>query len=74
MATSVVFRYVDPDRPARKVIYLLVTDWRRTAVPTGHDRLPSLTGRKVFVRALNPDEASSGFDALTGQQPLQERA
>ncbi len=56
VATSVVFRYVDPDRPARKVIYLLATDWRRTAVPAGDERLPSLTGRKVFVRTPDPGQ------------------
>ena len=53
VATSVVFRYVDPDRPARKVIYVLATDWRRAPVPDGDQRLPALTGRKILIRSLD---------------------
>lgn len=52
VVTSIVFKHVDPDRPARKVLYLLATDWRRTPVPTGDERLPTLTARKVLVRAV----------------------
>ncbi|OON30040.1 hypothetical protein BSA16_18275, partial [Micromonospora sp. Rc5] len=30
VSTSFIFRYVDPDRPARMVIRTALTDWRRT--------------------------------------------
>lgn len=36
VSTSLIFRYVDPDRPARAVLRTVLTDWRRTREP-GHE-------------------------------------
>jgi hypothetical protein len=49
-ATSMVFRYVDPDQPARKVLHIALTDWRRTRQPTSDQRLPRLVPGRVFIR------------------------
>lgn len=50
VATSYVFRHVDPDRPARMVIRTALTDWRRTNEPTTERRDPKLVARRVMVR------------------------
>ena len=42
VATSYVFRHVDPDRPARKVIHTALTDWRRTRESSVEQREPRL--------------------------------
>src|ERR1051325_7098310 len=33
VSTSLIFRYVDPDRPARMVVRTALTDWRHTREP-----------------------------------------
>jgi hypothetical protein len=50
VATSLVFRYVDPDRPARMVIRTALTDWRRTREPRTEQRDPRLVARKIRIR------------------------
>jgi hypothetical protein len=50
VATSYVFRHVDPDRPARLVIRTALTDWRRTREPATERRDPKLVARRVLVR------------------------
>src|SRR5262249_26214241 len=50
VATSYVFRHVDPDRPARMVIRTALTDWRRTREPDSERRDPRLVPRRVIVR------------------------
>ncbi|MQA26335.1 MAG: hypothetical protein GEU94_12895 [Micromonosporaceae bacterium] len=50
VTTSFVFRHVDPDRPARKVIRTALTDWRRTREPSMEQREPRLVASKVRIR------------------------
>ncbi len=50
VTTSFVFRHVDPDRPARKVIRTALTDWRRTREPFVERREPRLVASKVRIR------------------------
>jgi len=47
-ATSLIFKFVDPDRPARKILATVATDWRRTPIPAAGPE-PRLTARKVRV-------------------------
>jgi hypothetical protein len=46
--TYLIFRHVDPDRPARKVLGTVARDWRRTGPPAAGPE-PRLTARKVRV-------------------------
>jgi hypothetical protein len=50
VSTSLVFRYVDPDRPARMVIRTALTDWRRTREPRAEQREPRLVATRVRIR------------------------
>lgn len=50
VSTSLIFRYVDPDRPARKVIHTALTDWRRTREPSSEVREPRLVASKIRIR------------------------
>ncbi|MGH3715011.1 MAG: hypothetical protein ACRDT4_16335 [Micromonosporaceae bacterium] len=50
VTTSFVFKHVDPDRPARKVIRTALTDWRRTREPLVEKREPALVASKVRIR------------------------
>lgn len=50
VATSLVFRYVDPDRPARMVIRTALTDWRHTREPRYELRDPRLAANRVLIR------------------------
>ncbi|MDO3703694.1 hypothetical protein ACIBXA_00330 [Micromonospora echinaurantiaca] len=50
VTTSFVFRYVDPDRPARMVIRTALTDWRRTREPATEQRDPRLVGSRIRIR------------------------
>jgi hypothetical protein len=50
VTTSFVFKYVDPDRPARKVIQTALTDWRRTREPAVEQRDPRLVATRIRVR------------------------
>jgi len=50
VTTSFIFRHVDPDRPARKVIRTALTDWRRSREPIAERRDPRLSGRKIRIR------------------------
>ncbi|NYT95981.1 MULTISPECIES: hypothetical protein [Salinispora] len=50
VTTSFVFRYVDPDRPARMVIHTALTDWRRTREPAAEQRDPRLVGSRIRIR------------------------
>jgi hypothetical protein len=47
--THWVSQHVDPDRPARKVITTVVTDWHRHT-PTPAGRLPGLSATNVRIR------------------------
>jgi hypothetical protein len=48
--TSLVFRYVDPDRPARMVLRTAATDWRRHREPVADQALPRFTSRRIRIR------------------------
>src|SRR3954469_6486503 len=50
VATSLIFRYVDPDRPARMVVRTALTDWRHTREPSSELRDARLVGSKVRIR------------------------
>ena len=50
VSTSLIFRYVDPDRPARMVIRTALTDWRRTREPRSEQREPRLVASKIRIR------------------------
>src|SRR2546429_9383252 len=50
VSTSLVFRYVDPDRPARMVIRTALTDWRNTREPRHEQREARFVGRRVRIR------------------------
>ena len=50
VTTSLVFRYVDPDRPARMVIRTALTDWRRTREPRSEQREARLVASKIRIR------------------------
>ena len=50
VSTSLVFRYVDPDRPARMVIRTALTDWRRTREPRAELREARLVATRIRIR------------------------
>lgn len=50
VSTSLIFRYVDPDRPARMVIRTALTDWRRTREPRSEQREARLVASKIRIR------------------------
>src|SRR5262245_66600950 len=50
VTTSFVFRYVDPDQPARKVIRTALTDWRHTREPAAEQRDARLTASHIRIR------------------------
>ncbi|MGC4895066.1 hypothetical protein [Micromonospora sp. DT31] len=50
VTTSFIFRYVDPDRPARMVIRTALTDWRRTREPAVEQRDPRLVASRIRIR------------------------
>ena len=50
VATSFIFRHVDPDRPARMVIRTALTDWHTTREPVAEQREARLVATKVLVR------------------------
>jgi hypothetical protein len=52
VTTSVIWRYVDPDRPARQVIRTALTDWRGSgrAALAREERIPRLVARRVTIR------------------------
>ncbi|GAA4679899.1 hypothetical protein [Phytohabitans rumicis] len=50
VTTSFIFRYVDPDRPARMVIRTALTDWRRTREPVTELRDPRLVATRIRIR------------------------
>src|SRR5215510_4845091 len=50
VATSYIFRHVDPDRPARMVIRTALTDWRGSREPREERREAKLVARRVRVR------------------------
>lgn len=51
--TSYIWRHVDPDRPARKVLLVFFTDWRRIKARTSD--LPRLAGGHIRFSALPED-------------------
>lgn len=50
VCTSLIFRYVDPDRPARMVVRTALTDWRHTREPRVEQREPRLVAARVRIR------------------------
>jgi len=50
VTTSVIFRHVDPDRPARAVIRTALTDWRHTREPATEQRDPRFIASGIRVR------------------------
>ena len=58
VATSYIFRHVDPDRPARKVIHTALTDWRRTRESSSERREARLVASRIRIReSLPPKDA-----------------
>ncbi len=58
VATSYIFRHVDPDRPARKVIHTALTDWRRTRESSSERRDARLVASRIRIReSLSPKDA-----------------
>lgn len=58
VATSYIFRHVDPDRPARKVIHTALTDWRSTRESSVERRVPRLVASRIRIReSLSPKDA-----------------
>src|ERR687895_2402280 len=49
VTTSFIFRYVDPDRPARMVVRTALTDWRRTREPASEQQDPRLSASRIRV-------------------------
>jgi hypothetical protein len=59
VTTSFIFRHVDPDRPARKVIRTALTDWRGTREQAAEQRQPRLVASHIRVRdSLVPEDVS----------------
>lgn len=57
VATSYIFRHVDPDRPARMVIRTALTDWRGSREPAVEQRAPRLVGSRIRVHeSLVPED------------------
>ena len=52
VTTSLIFRNVDPDRPARAVLRTVVTDWRSTREPNQEQRDRRLVARGVRIREV----------------------
>jgi hypothetical protein len=50
VATSYIFRHVDPDRPARMVIRTALVDWRSSREPSVERRDTGLSAAKVRIR------------------------
>lgn len=50
ISTSLIFRYVDPDRPARAVLRTVATDWRRTREPVTERRDKRFVAHRVRIR------------------------
>jgi|SRR6476660_3629271 len=50
VSTSLIFRYVDPDRPARMVIRTALTDWRRTREPRVEQRDSRYIAARIRIR------------------------
>src|SRR6185295_11038883 len=50
VSTSLIFRFVDPDRPARMVIRTALTDWRHTREPSAEQREPRIVAGRVRIR------------------------
>jgi LmbE family N-acetylglucosaminyl deacetylase len=50
VTTSYIFKHVDPDRPARKVVRTALTDWRRSREPLAERREPRLIATRVRIR------------------------
>ena len=59
VATSFIFRHVDPDRPARKVIHTALTDWRSTRESSVERRDPRLVAARIRIRELPPPKDAS---------------
>ncbi len=58
VATSYVFRHVDPDRPARKVIRTALTDWRGTRESSSERREARLVASRIRIReSISPKDA-----------------
>jgi hypothetical protein len=50
VATSFIFRHVDPDRPARMVIRTALTDWHSTREPVNERREARLVATRIHIR------------------------
>ena len=58
VTTSYVFRHVDPDRPARKVIRTALTDWRGSRESSSERRMPRLVASRIRIReSVTPEDA-----------------
>lgn len=50
VATSLIFRYVDADRPATTVLRTLLTDWKHTREAGAEKRIPAFSTRSIRLR------------------------
>lgn len=50
LTSSVIFRYVNADRPAPTVVGMLLTDWRAVREPDDDMPLPRLAGKRLVIR------------------------
>ncbi|GAB3220038.1 hypothetical protein GCM10027447_03920 [Glycomyces halotolerans] len=50
VATSLIFRYVDADRPATTVVRTLLTDWKHTRDAGVEKRVHSFSTRSIRLR------------------------
>ncbi|MCH7229366.1 hypothetical protein L0U85_00590 [Glycomyces sp. L485] len=50
VATSLIFRYVDADRPAATVVRTLLTDWKHTRDAGAETRIPAYSTRSIRLR------------------------
>lgn len=59
VATSYIFRHVDPDRPARTVIRTALTDWRSTRESSVERRAPRLVASRIRIReSVSPKDGT----------------
>ena len=49
ISTSLIWRHVDPDRPAFKIIRTVGSDWRRVRGPLPAGPLPRMSARRVRI-------------------------
>jgi hypothetical protein len=63
VTASVVFRHVNPDRPARQVIRTALTDWHQTKTVDAHEiREPTLRASNIRIRTDITEQRATTHD------------